>query len=127
MEIGIKGFSTITVTDELTAAKVGSGCLPVFSTPSMIALLEKAACECIKDKLDDGMSSVGTFLDIKHIAATPVSMTVTAEATLIEIDGRRLVFDIKVNDEAGLIGQGKHERFIVNSEKFVQRTNAKLK
>ena len=126
MEIGIKGTAHLTVTEEYTAAKVGSGLLPVFSTPSMIALLEKAACECVAPYMDEGMSSVGTLLNIKHLAATPISMEVTAIATLTEIDGRRLVFDIKVHDETTLIGEGIHERFIINSEKFLAKTNAKI-
>ncbi len=125
MEIGISGNAQLTVTDEYTAKSVGSGLLPVFSTPSMIALLEKAACECVSPYLEEGTSSVGTLLNIKHLSATPVGMNVTATATLTQIDGRRLVFDIKVHDETSLIGEGTHERFIINSEKFLAKTNAK--
>lgn len=126
MEKGMRGTATVLVTEDNTAKKVGSGLLPVFSTPSMIALLEMAACNCIKDHLEEGSSSVGTLINVKHLSATPIGMNVTAIATLSEIDGRRLVFDIEVNDESGLIGQGTHERFIVFSEKFLDKTNAKL-
>lgn len=126
MEKGMIGTATVLVTEDNTAMKVGSGLLPVFSTPSMIALLEMAACNCVQDHLEEGSSSVGTLINVKHLAATPIGMNVTATATLSEIDGRRLVFDIEVNDDSGLIGQGTHERFIVFSEKFLSKTNAKL-
>ena len=125
MNVGVIGTATVTVTESNTAKAVGSGLLPVFSTPSMIALLEMAACNAISDSLEEGTSSVGTLLNIKHLAATPIGMNVTATATLTEVDGRRLVFDIKVHDEVSLIGEGTHERFIVFSEKFVAKTNAK--
>ena len=127
MKTGMVGCATVTVNEANTAKSVGSGLLPVFSTPSMIALLEMAACNCVSDYLDEGSSSVGTLINVKHLAATPIGMTVTATATLTEIDGRRLVFDISVSDETSLIGSGTHERFIVFSEKFLEKTNAKLK
>lgn len=127
MEIGITGTAEVLVCEENTAAKVGSGLLPVYSTPSMIALLEMAACNCVAPYLEEGTSSVGTQLTIDHLSATPVGMKVTAIATLTSVEGRKLVFDIKVNDEVCLIGQGTHERFIVYSEKFLAKTNAKGK
>ena len=127
MEIGIKGIATTTVNNDNTAEKMGSGSLAVFATPSMIALLEKAACNCVEKELEDGSTSVGTLINVKHLAATPVGMNVRAEATLTEADGRRLVFDIKVYDDTCLIGEGTHERFIVFAEKFQEKTNAKLK
>lgn len=126
MKIGMTGTATVLVTEDNTAQKVGSGLLPVYATPSMIALLEMAACNCVSDYLEEGTSSVGTLINVKHLAATPIGMNVTATATLTEIDGRRLVFDIEVHDETTLIGQGTHERFVVSSEKFLSKTNAKL-
>lgn len=126
MNVGMIGTATVKVTDDNTAKKVGSGLLPVYSTPSMIALLEMAACNAIADSLEEGTSSVGTLINVKHLAATPIGMNVTATATLTEVDGRKLVFDIKVHDETTLIGEGTHERFIVFSEKFLAKTNAKL-
>lgn len=125
MTTGSIGTATVRVVESNTAMAVGSGLLPVYSTPSMIALLEMAACNAISDQLEEGSTSVGTLLNIKHLAATPVGMNVTATATLTEVDGRRLVFDIKVHDEVSLIGEGTHERFIVFSEKFLAKTNAK--
>lgn len=91
----------------------------------MIALIEKAAAESVAAGLDPGMTTVGTRLDIAHTAATPVGMAVLAEAELSEIDGRRLVFTVRAFDEAGEIGSGTHERFIVNAEKFLAKAEAK--
>ena len=120
LELHIKGTAALTVTDE-----AGSGMLPVLATPSMIALIEKAAAESVAAGLDPGMTTVGTRLDIAHTAATPVGMAVLAEAELSEIDGRRLVFTVRAFDEAGEIGSGTHERFIVNAEKFLAKAEAK--
>ena len=126
MEIGIKGIASVKVDETNTAMKVGSGLLPVYSTPSMIALLEMAACNCVADYLEEGTSSVGTLINIKHLAATPIGMKVTATATLTSIEGRKLTFEIEVVDECTVIGSGTHERFIVYSEKFLSKTNEKL-
>ena len=113
------------VTDNNTAVSVGSGSLAVYATPAMLALIEKAACVALEGVLNDGETSFGTLLNVKHIAATPVGMKVSATAELIERDGRRLVFNVTANDECGLIGEGTHERFVVNSEKFIQKTYSK--
>lgn len=126
LEINMTGKETVTVTEENTAATVGSGSLRVFATPALAALIEKAACNCLAGQLDEGMTSVGTVLNIKHIAATPVGMKAEATVTLTEIDGRRLVFSISVTDEKDKISEGVHERFIVNSEKFMSKVTAKL-
>ena len=113
------------VTDNNTALSVGSGSLAVYATPAMLALIEKAACEALNGILDEAETTVGTLLNVKHIAATPVGMKVSATAELIERDGRRLVFKVEANDECGKIGEGIHERFIVNSEKFISKTYSK--
>ena len=125
LTIGIKGNETVTVSNDNTAATMGSGTLAVFATPAMIALMEKTAYTSVQNELDEGMGSVGTLLNVKHVAATPVGMTVTCESELVEVDGRRLVFTVKAYDEKGLIGEGTHERFIVQNEKFLAKTNAK--
>jgi len=125
IETGMKGSAVCTVEESNTAAAVGSGLLPVFSTPSMIALMECAACDAIAAELEPGMTSVGTKLDVSHDAATPMGMEVRAEAELTKAEGRHLFFIVRAYDEAGLIGQGLHERFIVNAERFLQKTNAK--
>lgn len=126
MEIGAKFKVTIKVEEKDTAMAHGSGTLAVLATPRMIALMEESAYKCIDKYLEEGQSSVGTYLDVKHLAATPVGMDVYAESEVIEIDGRKVVFSVKAYDEKGLIGEGKHERFIVYSEKFVAKTYQKL-
>ena len=123
--LGLKGIAKETVSAENTAAKVGSGSLPVFATPIMVALMEKAACQALEGHLDEGSTTVGTMLNIEHVAATPVGMAVTAESTVTAVDGRKVCFAVAAYDEAGLIGKGKHERFIVNAERFTDKTNAK--
>ena len=126
MEIGAKFKVTIKVEEKDTAMAHGSGTLAVLATPRMIALMEESAYKCIDKYLEEGQSSVGTYLDVKHLAATPVGMEAYAESEVIEVDGRRVVFSVKAYDEKGLIGEGKHERFIVFSEKFVAKTYQKL-
>lgn len=125
MELGIKGCAETEVNEINTAKKVGSGTLEVFATPCMVALMEEAALSSVAPYLAEGEGTVGTKLEISHDAATPLGMKVRAESTLVEIDRRRLVFEVSAYDECGLIGKGKHERFIVNGEKFLAKTNAK--
>lgn len=126
MDTGIKGFKEITVTKELTAISVGSGDLEVYATPAMIALMEGTASESVKSELEEGQGSVGTGISIKHLVATPVGMRVRCESELVEVDGRRLVFNISAFDEKDKIGEGTHERFIISNEKFQNKTNSKL-
>ena len=104
MELGIKGTNSVVVTPELTAAAVGSGMLPVYATPSMIALMENTACASVAPYLEEGQGTVGTLLNVKHLSATPVGMEVTCETELVEIDRKRLVFRVEAHDAAGLIG-----------------------
>ncbi len=125
LETGIKGKEELTVTEEITAKVVGSGGLEVFATPMMIALSEKTALTSIMPYLEEGKSTVGTKIDIAHIAATPVGMKVTCETELIEIDRRRLVFSVNVYDEIEKIAEGTHERFIVDNEKFISKAYGK--
>lgn len=125
LEIGIKLTQTETVNSKNTAANLGSGMLSVYATPAMILLIESTAANAVLPELEEGMTTVGTKLDIEHIAATPVGMEVRCECELIEIDRRRLVFRAEVYDGCELIGKGTHERFIVASEKFMAKVNAK--
>lgn len=122
---GIKGHRTEVVTEDKTAAARGSGALEVYGTPSMVAFMEETARKSVEAGLAPGLTTVGTALNIQHLAATPVGLTVTCESELIEIDRKRLVFKLTVSDKDGLIGSGTHERFIVDSEKFLTKTNAK--
>ena len=125
LEQGIKGTQTVTVNEKNTALAMGSGVLEVFATPAMIALMEETCWRSIVDALDEENTSVGTLLEIRHIAPTPVGMHVTCESTLTEIDGRRLVFQVTAYDEKGTVGEGKHERFVVQKEKFQNKANDK--
>ena len=104
---------------------VGSGDLPVFATPAMIALVEKTASQSVVPYLEPGSSTVGTHLDIAHSSATPVGMTVVCETELVEIDRRRLVFSVRVYDQKGEVGSGTHERFVVDSQKFMDKAGLK--
>lgn len=126
IEKGIKNSVKIKVTNSDTAKQAGSGDLEVFATPKMVALMEEASYKCIAPYLEEGSSSVGTLMNVKHLSATPVGMEVTAECEVTEVDGRRVVFSVKAYDEKGLIGEGTHERFIVYKDKFVAKTYAKL-
>ncbi len=125
METGITGRQTITVTEDRTAAAMGSGMLPVFATPAMIALMENTASKSVANALEEGQGTVGTSIDVRHVAATPVGMEVTCETKLVEVDRKRLVFEVKAYDAAGIIGEGMHERFIIDNEKFMTKALAK--
>lgn len=125
LKVGIKGKRTLTVEEKMLANTVGSGAIPVFSTPWLVALMEGAAQESVADAIGEGNVTVGTSLNISHLAATPLGMEVTAESELIEVDGRRLVFSVVAYDAVDKIGEGKHERFIVGAEKFVAKCNGK--
>lgn len=126
LQPGLKGRAERTVERQDTAAEVGSGLLLVFSTPSMVALMEQAACDAIAPELEEGTTSVGTKLEITHDSATPVGMDVYAEAELLSVEGRKLVFSVEAFDEKGLIGKGRHERVIVTAERFLNKTYEKL-
>jgi len=125
MEAGIKGAQSVVVDESNIASTVGSGDLPVFATPAMIALIEKTASQSVQPYLDMGTSTVGTHLDIAHSSATPIGMTVVCESELVEIDRRRLVFKVRVYDSKGDVGSGTHERFIVDCEKFLSKAELK--
>lgn len=125
LDTGIKGLQTVTVTEENSAKTMGSGTLDVFATPAMIALMEKTAWTSVAPYLEEGQGTVGIKLEISHDAPTPLGMTVTCESELIEIDGRRLVFSVTATDGKDIIGKGKHERFIIDEEKFQKKAFTK--
>lgn len=126
LEIGIKGTHTTIVSEKNTAKTMGSGTLDVFATPALIALMEECAWRSVADELEEGCGTVGTMLEVKHTAATPVGMKVVCESKLVEVDGRRLVFEVEAHDEAGMIGSGRHERFIVYNDRFQEKANQKI-
>lgn len=113
------------VDEENVAVAVGSGDLEVFATPMMIALMENAAASCIAEELGEGNTSVGTMISVRHVKASPIGAKIRATAELIAVDGRKYDFNVAACDEQGLIGEGTHSRFAVNSEKFLAKTYQK--
>lgn len=122
---GLLGREQAFVSHSNSALAVGSGSLEVFSTPSMIALMESAAASSVKKHIEPGKTTVGVSIEAKHISATPLGMTVFCESQLIEIDGKRLVFKITAFDSHGEIGSARHERMIVDAKRFMERAMAK--
>ncbi len=127
LEPGLTNRIEITVTNENTAAVMGSGDTAVFATPAMIALMEKTAASSVAEFLEEGNTTVGTEISVKHLAATPVGMKVYCISKVESVDGRKLTFSLEAYDEVGLIGSGTHERFVVNRSKFQNKTDSKLK
>lgn len=124
LEVGMRGESSLVVGPEHTAEAFGAGGVAVFGTPMMIGLMENAAWKLVQPEMAPGETTVGTLVDVRHLAATPLGMRVTATAELIEIDGRRLVFRVSAHDERGPIGEGRHERARVLLDRFLARLNA---
>jgi fluoroacetyl-CoA thioesterase len=127
LERGLSGRSAMQVTDDKTALAYGSGGVEVFATPAMIGLMENAAVNAVDPLLPEGYGTVGTRLDVRHMAATPKGFRVFAEAKLIEIKGKRLVFEIAAFDEVERIGEGIHERFVIEKESFLKKVEEKRK
>ncbi len=125
IERGLKNKKTAAVAPENTAAAMGSGALAVYATPAMVALMEATAAESVAPLLGAGRSTVGTALDIKHLSATPAGMAVWCESELTAVEGRKLTFFVRAFDGAGVIGEGTHERFIVDDERFIEKANKK--
>jgi predicted thioesterase len=121
------GTSDLVVGEEHTAPSIGSGKVRVLATPVMINLIEAAALAAIEHLLPAGYQSLGTHLDVRHLAATPVGMKVRATARVARVDGRAVSFEVSAHDEKDLIGDGLHERVVVNVAKFDQRVQRKLK
>jgi predicted thioesterase len=123
--IGLRGEARATVTPDKTAEAYGSGLVPVFATPAMVGLLETAAVHALAGRLDEGETTVGTWLEVSHLAATPIGQEVRAEAELVAIDGRKLTFSLRAFDEHELIGEGRHNRMIISEARFLARVRAK--
>ena len=126
VSVGMKGRAEAVVTQDNAAVTAGSGTLPVFATPWMCALMEKASWTAVAPGLEPGESTVGTRLNITHDSATPLGLKVWAESQVTAVDGRRIEFQVTAYDERGLIGQGTHERFIITNERFLAKAARKL-
>lgn len=126
LKVGLTGRADALVTSDKTAAACGSGSLPVFGTPFLLALMEEATCNSLEGRLEDGRSSVGVSMEVQHSAASPVGIKVWAESELTKIDGKMLTFTVTAYDETGVIGTASITRCIIRSESFVARCNAKL-
>ena len=125
IEKGIKGRREQTVTPEMSAARVGSGLVDVYATPMLVALIEQTCYESVLPHLEEGQGTVGTLVNISHVSATPVGKRVWCESELTGVDRRRLVFSVKAYDECGLIGEGTHERFVIDTAKFMEKLKSK--
>lgn len=123
---GMTNMVTEKVTSEITAAAMKSGSLPVYGTPAMLCLMEQAAAQLAEPLLPEGWTSVGISLSVQHKAATPVGMTVRAEARVTAVEGRKISYEVQAFDEKEEIGSGTHERFLVQSGKFLAKAEAKL-
>ena len=126
ISVGMKGKVSTTVEREDTALEVGSGSLLVYATPCMVALMEGAACEAIKDAMPDDKTTVGIELNISHSAATPVGLDVRAEAEITEVNGNILTYTVTAYNETGKIGEGIHKRAIISTQRFLDKTYAKI-
>ena len=123
---GLTGTAELVVGDQHTAPRIGSGRIRVLATPVMINLIEAAALAAVEQSLPEHHQSLGTHLDISHIAATPVGMRVRATAEVLRVEGRTIYFKVRAEDERELIGEGTHERVVVNVDRFDQRVQQKL-
>ncbi len=126
LDVGLVGTAQGVVTHTNTAQAMGSGLVPVYATPALVALLEEAAVNALKPLLEAGKTSVGTRIEVSHLAATPIGMIVRAQATLSVVDGRRLVFDVVAHDEVERIAEGIHERVLVDGQRFLARVQEKI-
>ena len=126
ISIGMKGEVSTLVEREDTACEVGSGSLLVYATPCMVALMEGAACEAINGALPEAKTSVGTELSITHLSATPVGLEVRAEALVTAVEGSTITFQVTAFDESGKIGEGIHKRVVITTQRFLDKTYAKL-
>ncbi len=123
--IGTRGEASEMVSEQETASAVASGAVPTFATPAMIALMERASVNAIRRFLDEGQDSVGTLVNVTHLAPTPVGLRVQAEAEVTAVDGRKIMFKVRASDPIELIGEGTHERVLVDRAKFISKAATK--
>jgi fluoroacetyl-CoA thioesterase len=120
LETGLRGRVTVEVDEQRTARWLGSGDLDVLGTPAVLALAEAAACAAVAGRLPEGRTSVGTWVELEHLAPTPPGRAVSASATLTAVDGRTLEFDVEVRDPAGVVARGRHRRAVVDRTRFLE-------
>ena len=125
IQVGMKHKESVEVTWEMTAEKLGNEGVIVFSTPEMLSFLEITCRHCVEPHLKEGEGTVGISVDLKHIASTPIGINVTCECELIEVDGKRLVFNVELWDEGEKVGKAVHERFIVDMNKLLKKIDKK--
>lgn len=125
LQLGLKGREQDIVNLSKSARSMGSGSLEIYSTPALVALMESASVNCIYGHIEQGKTTVGISINVKHTSPTALGMTVGAESELVEIDGRRLVFKVTAFDAAGVVGTAVHERMIVDAEKILEKANNK--
>lgn len=121
LKVGMRGEASLVVGEGQTAAAFGAGGVQVLGTPVMIGLMENAAWQVVQPELPSGETTVGTLVNVRHLAATPIGGHVVASAELVEIDGRRLVFKVSARDDTQIIGEGTHERFTIMLDRFLAR------
>jgi len=121
LTVGKSGTAAVEVTEKNTAKAVGSGSLDVFATPMMVALMEQAACRCMADSLEETQTSVGTQINVAHVAASPLGANISATATITAVEGRKVSFSVTAHDGVNEIGNGMHDRFIVDAERFMKK------
>lgn len=126
LSIGMTATVEVVVDTNNCAASVGSGSLEVFATPMLVAAMEKAACLAIKDGLEGDETSVGTLVNVQHLAPTPIGGKVTVSATLVKVDGRALSFEVEASDAKGQVGKGTHDRFVVNAGRFMEKARTRV-
>lgn len=125
IEIGLSGSRETIVTEDVTANHMLSGLMPVYATPAMIAFMEYTCSDTVQTLLEDGKGTVGTMINIKHLNASPINSKITCNCVLNECSGRRLLFKVEAYDDFGLIGEGLHERFIIDNDRFLARVEDK--
>jgi predicted thioesterase len=125
LRVGLTGEAQVVVEPGNTAQHMGSGTVAVFATPAMVALMEMAAVNAVAPYLEGGWQTVGVHIDVEHLAATPLGQTVTAQAELLEVDGRRLLFRVTAHDAHELIGRGSHRRVLIDLARFRSRVASK--
>lgn len=125
IETGLRGEAAVTVDRSNTASALGSGSVPAFATPALIALMERAAVNALRRHLEEGQDSVGSFVSVRHTSPTPVGRRVRAEATVTAVDGRKVTFQVVAFDAAGKVGEGVHERVLIDRESFLWKLASK--